>query len=82
MVYQLPSFLATTEYQGKFTLVISPLVSLMTDQAIGLRRLGISNSSVVILDASSTPAEQQKILLSISGDEKYKVSLVSESFIL
>ncbi|KAM7540260.1 hypothetical protein Aperf_G00000037426 [Anoplocephala perfoliata] len=63
----------TAEYQEKFTLVISPLVSLMTDQAVGLRRLGIPGSSVAILDASSTPSEQQKILLSISGDDKNKV---------
>lgn len=76
MVYQLPSFLETPKYQGKFTLVISPLVSLMTDQAIGLRRIGIPESSVVVLDASSSPAEQQKILLSISGDDKSKVSYI------
>nr|CDS33173.1 ATP dependent DNA helicase Q1 [Hymenolepis microstoma] len=72
LVYQLPSFLETPEHQGTFTLVISPLVSLMTDQAIGLRRLGIPESSVVVLDGSSSPSEQQKILVSISGDDKNK----------
>ncbi|VDL11012.1 unnamed protein product [Hymenolepis diminuta] len=68
LVYQLPSFLETPEYQGKFTLAISPLVSLMTDQAIGLRRLGIPESSTVVLDASSSPSEQKKVLVSIGDD--------------
>ncbi|VDO08044.1 unnamed protein product [Rodentolepis nana] len=72
LVYQLPSYLETPEHQGTFTLVISPLVSLMTDQAIGLRRLGIPESSVVVLDGSSSPSDQQKILVSISGDDKNK----------
>ncbi|KAL5967553.1 putative ATP-dependent DNA helicase Q1 [Taenia solium] len=72
LVYQLPSFLEIPEYAGKFTLVISPLVSLMADQAIGLRRLGIPESSVAILDASSPSLEQQKVLHAIGGEEKNK----------
>lgn len=77
LVYQLPSFLGIPEYMGKFTLVISPLVSLMTDQAIGLRRLGIPEGSVAILDALSSPIEQQKVLHVIGGEEKDKSSVGS-----
>lgn len=45
----------------------------MTDQAIGLRRLDIPAGSVAILDASSPPSEQQKVLHAIGGEGKSKV---------
>ncbi|VDM33096.1 unnamed protein product [Hydatigera taeniaeformis] len=73
LVYQLPSFLESPEYVGKFTLVISPLVSLMTDQAIGLRRLGIPEDSTAILDASLSQVEQQKVLHAIGGENRSKL---------
>nr|VZI37715.1 unnamed protein product [Spirometra erinaceieuropaei] len=46
----------------------SPLVSLMTDQALNLQRLGIPPSAIAVLDSSTPPPTQQKILLDICGD--------------
>ncbi|VDD75478.1 unnamed protein product [Mesocestoides corti] len=54
LVYQLPSFLETPD------LVVSPLVSLMTDQAVALKRLSIPEASVALLDAALPPAEQKR----------------------
>lgn len=73
LVYQLPSLMQTPEFADTLTVVVSPLVSLMTDQAIGLRQLNIAPNSVAVLDASTLPAEQQKIYLAISGDDRPKV---------
>ncbi|VDM02142.1 unnamed protein product [Schistocephalus solidus] len=75
LVYQCPSLLSTPEYCAKFTLVVSPLVSLMTDQALNLQRLGIPSSAIAVLDSSTPAPTQQKILLDICGEGTEKVSL-------
>ncbi|BHF57877.1 hypothetical protein SprV_0100082300 [Sparganum proliferum] len=83
LVYQCPSLLTTPEYRVQFTLVVSPLVSLMMDQALNLQRLGIPPSAIAVLDSSTPAPAQQKILLDICGDgaEKKKHSEIRIVFV-
>ncbi|VEL07447.1 unnamed protein product [Protopolystoma xenopodis] len=66
LVYQLPA-MVTLEANGKmvgsrFSLVITPLVSLMYDQLISLKRLDLPADTVAIMNATTSQAEQKRIL--------------------
>ncbi|MGY6668132.1 DEAD/DEAH box helicase [Bacillus cereus] len=58
IMFQLPSFLMYKEYQC-LTIVISPLVGLMTDQVESLKKRGIYNAATI--NSNITPAEKADI---------------------
>ncbi|KAF7255400.1 hypothetical protein EG68_08076 [Paragonimus skrjabini miyazakii] len=78
LVYQIPAFLNPTRFTPPnsrpiscpITLVICPLVSLMTDQTMGLNRLGTPAGSVKLFDASTPIHEQKEILDALAGKSK------------
>jgi len=62
LCYMLPTLL--TDHAGKFTLVVSPLVALMTDQLNELALLGIP---AAMLTGDSKPAEAEQIKAAMLG---------------
>ncbi|VDP90245.1 unnamed protein product [Echinostoma caproni] len=71
LVYQLPALLNYRNFKSSdpklssfnpITLVISPLVSLMTDQTMSLTRLGLPVGTVTVFDASTPLPDQKRIL--------------------
>ncbi|KER22997.1 hypothetical protein T265_14736, partial [Opisthorchis viverrini] len=72
LVYQLPALLDHSRFRpdqktNPVTLVISPLVSLMTDQTMNLIRSGIPEGMVKAFDANTPLTEQKEILDSLVG---------------
>ncbi|KAG5450287.1 putative ATP-dependent DNA helicase Q1, variant 4 [Clonorchis sinensis] len=85
LVYQLPALLDHSRFRSgqntnPVTLVISPLVSLMTDQTMNLTRSGIPEGMVKVFDANTPLTEQKEILDSLVG--KYVSSPFSEAHLL
>ncbi|KAG5450285.1 putative ATP-dependent DNA helicase Q1, variant 2 [Clonorchis sinensis] len=77
LVYQLPALLDHSRFRSgqntnPVTLVISPLVSLMTDQTMNLTRSGIPEGMVKVFDANTPLTEQKEILDSLVGKSTKK----------
>lgn len=82
IVYQLPALLDQSKFNpprncsnNSITLVISPLVSLMTDQTMNLTKLGIGPDVVRMFDSSTSLREQKELLDAIAGIHSLATSL-------